>query len=72
MMNIKLIEQAVDTNFQVIDLTRPGIEPIPALSAKNKIKILPKKIRPTKDLKRPRGGTGGGGEEATFFLRTVG
>ena len=34
-----------------------------------KIKILPEKTRPTKDLKRPRGGTGGGGTKS--FLRTV-
>ena len=31
--------------------------------------MLPRKTRPTKDLKRPRGGTGGG--EAKLFLRTV-
>ena len=41
---------------------------LPYLSAENKIKILSKKTRPTKDLKRPRGGTGG---EVKSFLRTV-
>ena len=34
-----------------------------------KIKVLPKRTRPTKDLKRTKGGTGG--KEAKLFLSTV-
>ena len=40
-----------------------------ALNAKNKIKILPRKTKPTKDLKWPRGGTERG--VAKLFLRTA-
>ena len=39
------------------------------VSAQNKIKILPRKTRPTKDLKRPKGGTGGGKGEIVFMYR---